>query len=299
MVLATKTKRPNTSIRHKKRYGQHRKQTKPFKETYWPYLPILLIFSVGLVINSHWSHKASNVSLSNSNISNVSVLTSINDLRTQNHLQNLSENSSLSSAAQLEANQISVSADWSADNSDINSLATSVQQSGYSYENLGENFSYGLNSSQSIVSAWGANQTYRSSLLNPEYKDAGFGYAISQNFNNKGPAIIVVALYGQPKFATAVSTDQQNIQLASFKAPAQTIVLGQVIFKQYSYLFLLILPLLVIGSLAVFIIRHSLIWHKALIKGEAFVIKNPWLDIMVISIFTLSFLLGHSVGGIQ
>ncbi|HUD05421.1 MAG TPA: CAP domain-containing protein [Candidatus Saccharimonadales bacterium] len=301
MVLATKTKRPNTSISHKKRHGQHRKQTKPFMKTYWPYLPIFLIFSCGLLLNNNWSRQSAKLSLDSAALSSSSLLNNINNLRSKDNLNVLSANDSLSSAAQLEANQISVSSNWSSTSLDNESLASSVRQAGYDYQSIGENLSYGLTTSQSLVTAWDSNQSYRSGLLNPSYQNAGFGIALSQNFNNQGPSIIVVALYGQPKLTEAVPiTDQsQNIQLTSLKAPSHSVVFAQVFFKQYSYIFVIVLPLLVFGSLAVFIIRHSLIWHKALVKGEQFVIKNPWLDVMIVSVGTLSFLLGHTIGGIQ
>lgn len=47
MVLAQQTKR-RTPVHHKKRTGQHQKQTKHYMKTYWPYLPII---AAGFIAN--------------------------------------------------------------------------------------------------------------------------------------------------------------------------------------------------------------------------------------------------------
>lgn len=44
MVIATRPKSPPTH-HHKKRTGQHQRQTKQFAKTYWPYLPMIVIAS--------------------------------------------------------------------------------------------------------------------------------------------------------------------------------------------------------------------------------------------------------------
>jgi hypothetical protein len=42
MVIAAKPK-PRQSIHHKKRVGQHQRQTKHYIKTYWPYLPMIAL----------------------------------------------------------------------------------------------------------------------------------------------------------------------------------------------------------------------------------------------------------------
>lgn len=44
MVIASRPKQPR-STHHKKRTGQHHRQTKQFAKTYWPYLPMVVIAS--------------------------------------------------------------------------------------------------------------------------------------------------------------------------------------------------------------------------------------------------------------
>lgn len=51
MSLAAKSKPRHTStIYHKRRTGTHRKQTKPFLSTYWPYLPLLGIAAIVIIL---------------------------------------------------------------------------------------------------------------------------------------------------------------------------------------------------------------------------------------------------------
>ena len=45
MAIASKSK-PKQTIHHKKRVGQHQRQTKHYMKTYWPYLPMLGIAAV-------------------------------------------------------------------------------------------------------------------------------------------------------------------------------------------------------------------------------------------------------------
>ena len=49
-LAAVKSKRPGTSIYHKKITGLHQKKTKSFVKAYWPYLPLMSVAIVGLTI---------------------------------------------------------------------------------------------------------------------------------------------------------------------------------------------------------------------------------------------------------
>jgi hypothetical protein len=49
----------------------------------------------------------------------------------------------------------------------------------------------------------------------------------------------------------------------------------------------------------VFIWRHGLFWHRALVKGEAFVVKHKFLDIALVLVGVLGFVLTRSAGVIH
>lgn len=52
-------------------------------------------------------------------------------------------------------------------------------------------------------------------------------------------------------------------------------------------------------ALLAFLLRHSLAWHKVLIRGERFVLHHPMLDIAFVAIGVLGYLLLQSVGTIR
>lgn len=52
-------------------------------------------------------------------------------------------------------------------------------------------------------------------------------------------------------------------------------------------------------SIAVFLLRHGLLWHRALIKGERFIMKHRLLDITLVAVAVLGILLTRTVGVIR
>ena len=49
-------------------------------------------------------------------------------------------------------------------------------------------------------------------------------------------------------------------------------------------------------SLSLILLRHSMAWHRRLIRGERFVLRHPLLDILAAGIICLSLLLGNIAG---
>ena len=52
-------------------------------------------------------------------------------------------------------------------------------------------------------------------------------------------------------------------------------------------------------SVAIFFFRHGLFWHRALVKGEQFIIKHKFLDIALVAVGVLGFILTRSAGVIH
>ena len=52
-------------------------------------------------------------------------------------------------------------------------------------------------------------------------------------------------------------------------------------------------------SLAIFLLRHGLVWHRVLRKGETFILKHKLLDIILVSVAVLGILLTRTVGVIR
>jgi len=52
-------------------------------------------------------------------------------------------------------------------------------------------------------------------------------------------------------------------------------------------------------ALAIFFLRHGLLWHRVLVKGEKFVLKHRMLDIVLVSAAMLAVILTRTVGMIR
>ncbi len=52
-------------------------------------------------------------------------------------------------------------------------------------------------------------------------------------------------------------------------------------------------------ALLAFLLRHSFAWHKVLVKGEKFIVRHPFLDIIFVAVATLGFILLQSSGTIR
>lgn len=57
--------------------------------------------------------------------------------------------------------------------------------------------------------------------------------------------------------------------------------------------------LLVAGALLAFLLRHSLAWHKMLVRGEKFFLHHPVLDVALVTVVTLGFILLQTSGNIR
>ncbi|HSX29443.1 MAG TPA: CAP domain-containing protein [Candidatus Saccharimonadales bacterium] len=52
-------------------------------------------------------------------------------------------------------------------------------------------------------------------------------------------------------------------------------------------------------SIAIFFLRHGLLWHRVLVKGEAFVHKHPFLDVALVGLAMVGYVLTRTAGIIR
>jgi len=52
-------------------------------------------------------------------------------------------------------------------------------------------------------------------------------------------------------------------------------------------------------AIALFLLRHGIVWHRVLRKGEKFILKHKMLDIILVGIAVLGFLLTRTVAMIK
>jgi hypothetical protein len=343
MVLVSKPKRP-TSIQHRRRTGQHHKQSPHYARTYWPYLPLALMVGLGLMLNTFWGNAHKSVLGYATDMSINGLLQQTNAARANNgSLGALALNSALDSAAQAKANDMASRDYWSHNTPDGATPWTFILNAGYHYQTAGENLAYGFDSSDATVTAWMNSPEHRDNILNTTYKDVGFGIANSNNYQGTGPETIVVAMYGSPQAqasapqanAAPVASKPSNpapaeSTLVPIPAPASTPTAAakpkdanvapttvgaakqadkDVSAKSVSRIQLLsggnapwsmfAVSAIATVSVAIFFLRHGLFWHRALVKGEAFIIRHKLFDIVLVGVAVLGFVLSRSAGVIH
>lgn len=301
MAIATKPKR---TTHHKKRAGNHRAQNKSYLKTYWPYIPMLMIVSAGILLNSLWSSGA--VLGSTSNLSPSYLLEKTNENRTSVSKTALSLDSQLNAAAQSKAEDMVNKDYWAHDSPDGKTPWTFITASGYPYKTAGENLAYGFKDASGVISGWMNSPQHRDNILNPDYKDVGFGIASSPNFQGKGPQTIVVAEYGSPVDSasnitfnvpsTTQNTPVNQVQGDTTKLSAQPVSRIAMLTGGDAAWSALVLSAIAGAALTLFLVRHGKRFHRFIVKGEAFVVHHPLLDIAAVFVFTAGFVLTRTIG---
>ncbi len=336
MVLVSKTKRSH-SIHHKRRHGHHHKQSPDYHKPYWPYLPLGIIIGLGVLVNSFWGVVQQAVLGYATNTTISGLVEETNSQRATASLNGLSINEKLNKAAQAKAEDMAARNYWSHNTPEGNPPWTFFSSAGYEYKAAGENLAYGFDSSNATVVAWMNSPGHRANIMNTTYTEVGFGIANVENYQETGPQTVVVAMYGTPQVASANSsspTPQQTKPSPASKpskpdaspvseqpAPVPTqespeVVVSSDLLPEFApssqnvariQLFAndiapwTILAITVAATLAIIFVflRHSLVWHKALVRGERFILKHKFLDIALVLVGVLGFILTRSAGSIH
>lgn len=69
------------------------------------------------------------------------------------------------------------------------------KESGYNYQHAGENLAEGFSSIDSVMSAWMNSPTHRENILNPNFKEIGFGFAYGP-YQGKSQNVIITVHFG-------------------------------------------------------------------------------------------------------
>jgi hypothetical protein len=195
MAIVSKAKKQPAHIR--KLSGGHHRKSKSYSKPYWPYLPMLAVIGLGLLVNTLWANTGHILGV-HSDLSATTLLATTNAARTSDHEPSLTFNSQLMQAAQTKAADMVAQNYWSHDTPEGKTPWTFITAAGYDYQLAGENLAYGFSDGSSLISAWMSSPEHRANILNTDFQNVGFGIASSPDYQNKGPEIIVVALYAEP-----------------------------------------------------------------------------------------------------
>jgi hypothetical protein len=281
-------KQPQRNLRPK------HKHTKEYLKHYYPFIPLFISITALIMVILRPVHFSNTKVLgTTTNINPASLLEHTNIERQKNNIPGLQEDLLLEKAAQAKADDMQKRNYWAHQTPEGKDPWIFIATVGYNYAKAGENLAYGFNDSKTIIDGWLNSPSHRKNMLDTTFSEVGFGIASSQNFNGDGPAIIVVAMYGLP-IEQAVSESPRmdvlggqanqirNIQLYTNQA-WMTYLIGGVIGASIMYL----------------LITHSLVVRRVIKKGEKFVIRNPVLDSIVISLIAVGILLLQTAGSIQ
>lgn len=316
-----------------------------FERVYWPYIPVLLaislLLSIGLrtgSLQAYVRHPGGRVLDYATSMSISGLLADTNSARGSNGVGSLYLNDKLDAAAQAQADDMAARDYWSHYTPDGDPPWVWVTAQGYSYQKLGQNLATGFNDEQSTINAWLASPDHRANLLDPSFKDVGFGYSNDPNYTaaGGGPMTIVVAFYGSPQVLAATTPSSPAVPVTSTTTqtppsntpvgtptPATTQPTGPKPVTTQSAKANIDPPVkqtraqLALGSsklssasadigvpLAVLLgifwaSRHLRALRKYLLKGERYAIRHPLTDIGLLIIACLLFILSQAAGIIQ
>ncbi len=293
-MTLTKPKPTRTTPTHRKRTGQHHQQTKHYAKAYWPYLPVFAVLSVGMFMNSFVARMHHSVLGYATDVQSKVLLAETNGQRLSHHEPALQINQQLAAAAQAKANDMAARNYWSHVTPDGKQPWFFMSQAGYQYQAAGENLAYGFGTSDQVITAWMRSTEHRANILNANYQDVGFATANIANFQGTGPETITVAMYGEP--VGAIPASATNNKPTVLGDSTQTV--SRLELVSTTPLLEMLLAAISGAAITLFFIRHSLAWHKVLVRGEEFALHHPFFDVFLMSAAVLAFLLSPAAGTI-
>ncbi len=296
--------------KHHHKTGKPRHVGHHYLKVYYPYLPLLIAVLAGLLLGHPFQSKSPQGLLGYAtSVNSQDLLIATNNQRQANDQSRLVLNDKLAQAAQAKANDMVTRNYWSHNTPDGQPPWIFIDRFGYSYQKAGENLAYGFATSDDTISGWMNSAAHRTNLLDSAYKEVGFGFANSADYQKNGPETVVVAMYGTPlSVATGLtlnSTSQplattasaKNQALAEIKPQvigvAQTLTGGRTPWVGY------ILSLLIGAAISFWALRHWLGIRKFVRTGERLLIAHPIFDVVLISLVAVSWILGHQAGVIR
>ncbi len=301
----SKTKK-STKPGHSKRRGDHHTASKHYLKVYWPYVPMLLVVTIGLFFGGSSNRNDVGVLAYATEMSSQQLLESTNKQRQKAGKPTLRANQSLATAAQTKAVDMANKNYWAHITPDGKAPWYFIDQSGYSYSKAGENLAYGFATSNDTITGWLNSQTHKDNMLDDSFSEVGFGFVNASNYNDSGKETIVVAMYGQPKgteSALAADTDNKGelpfTTASATESSSRSISWIQNITGGNAPWVGFVVGLLSGAMILYVIIKHGIAFKRVFIHGEQFIVHHPMLDIAAVSIFMVGYVLSQSAGFIR
>lgn len=269
------------------------KHTKEYLKHYYPFLPVLislgfLVIAILLPVRSMSSTSVKGVETSELQ---SNILDSTNSARYRESLTELTANQQLTDAAETKAKDMVRRNYWSHTTPEGDDPWQFIKNVGYGYSTAGENLAYGFTNSDNVVNAWLSSPSHRENLLSNDFKEVGIGTAVSSDFKNNGPTIVVVAMYANPSQSQQTNTTTGVLGASDTPISLISSSTGTTWSRN------VILTLTTLGILYL-LASHSLAVKKVLHKGELFIVRHPVLDSLVIIVISGGLILLKTNGSV-
>jgi uncharacterized protein YkwD len=212
------------------------------------------------------------------------LLMGTNEQRAAHGLRPLAIDPELSSAAAEKARDMAKRDYWSHDAPDGKTPWYFIEAAGYEYINAGENLAYGFKTSDGVINGWMNSQRHRDNLLG-DYRDVGFGFVHSDNFQG-GSYTVVVAMYGtslQTAVAGSVAPEQPMPPPAETLSESQSRVLAWQSIASASAPFSLYASMIILAVGAVgFIYTHRKLLRHSWQLGLRYAHMHPLVDAAIL-----------------
>jgi hypothetical protein len=261
-----------------------------------------MLVIIGLAVNIFWTSSSAVLGVA-TNLTTSELLQNTTIERARNQKNDLVINRQLTAAAQAKANDMVQQNYWAHNAPDGKTPWKYLEDSQYTYESAGENLAYGFANSGQIVTGWMNSPEHRANILNGNYQEVGFGITNADNFQGKGPATVVVAIYGEPAGDTAAASagaaSAGQVSGAATTQPSRSISRIQMLTDGQAPWSFLILSGLTLLAMAILVYRHAIAWRRAFATSEAFVLKHKVLDLVALTVVLAGIILTRTSGFIS
>lgn len=164
-------------------------------------------------------------------IERLIMLTNIE--RQKQGLPPLIENSQLSIAASLKANDMFVQNYWAHNSPDGKTPWYFIREAGYNYTYAGENLAKGFETAEEAVKAWMASPKHRTNVLSENFNEVGF--AVKKGRLNGEETVLIVEAFGNQGTAPSIAVNRErqevfsvsdNEETASFPSVSKQTLIG-------------------------------------------------------------------------
>lgn len=338
MAIATKPKPKQTRV-YKKRHGKHQRRGTDFMKPYWPYLPLVAIIGIAMLFNSLWLQNGVLGYATNTTVNGLHVSTNTqrvqhglgqlalsatlsqaaqakaNDMASRNYWSHNTPDGQepwvfisqvgyqYTSAGEnlaygFDSSEQTLVGWMNSPGHKANILNTNYTEVGFGIANS-EN--YQGNGNQTVVVAMYARPSVQSVAVAAQVGQPEQQPAVQSSESQRqaeapaeAPAPEPVQRSDSPAAKPVASTDADVASNKSQQQVARLQLVADV--SPWSVALAVVLA----GLLGFIILaKHSVAWHRVLVKGEKFVIKHKVLDIVIVSAIMAAIIMSQTIGYIQ